>query len=59
MRPPPGIYKTPQTEAEAETAKENEEPVEKPERPMPVIQEPPKPESPWERGLRQAKEVSY
>lgn len=53
MRPPQGIYKPPGGEAEEkeEAAPEEEEEKE------PVIPEPAKPETPWERGLRQAKEV--
>ena len=54
MRPPPGIYKPPEPEAEGD---KEEEPEKEPAEPEPVPEGPPKPETPWERGLRQAKEV--
>ena len=71
MRPPPGVFRPPPQQAppgadpppsskgDKEDASEaKEEKKEEKEKKKPVVPSgPPKPETPWERGLRQAKEV--
>lgn len=71
MRPPPGVFRPPTQPApaglaptaaadgkkdEGEKKEETKEEEEKKKKPI-VPSGPPKPETPWERGLRQAKEV--
>lgn len=53
MRAPPGVYGS-NTEKEAEEPEKDQEKSPEPEELAP----PPKPETPWERGMRQAKEVT-
>ena len=70
MRPPPGVFRPPpqqappgadpppSSEGDKEDASEAKEEKKEKENKKPVVPSgPPKPETPWERGLRQAKEV--